>query len=73
MKNEEIIKMLNEGLSLEEIPTISNLEELKGLIEQSNLDNSIKLNLNKRLNCLIKDTLNHAKIITNLIQEIENK
>ena len=68
MKNRDIIKMLSESLSIEEIPMISNLEELRGLVNNSSLDDSAKAKMLKHIGHLIKDTLQHARIITGLIK-----
>ena len=68
MKKEDLIKISSEGLSMEEIPTISNLEELKEIINTANLDNAVKIKMTKKINHLIKDTINHANIFINLIK-----
>ena len=68
MKKEDLIKISSEGLSMEEIPTISNLEELKEIINTANLDNAVKIKMTKKINHLIKDTLWHAKVFINLIK-----
>ena len=68
MKNRDLIKMLSESLSIEEIPMISNLEELRGLVNNSSLDSSAKAKMLKHMGHLIKDTLQHARIITGLIK-----
>jgi len=68
MKNKDIIKMLSESLSIEEIPMISNLEELRGLVNNSSLDDYAKAKMLKHIGHLIKDTLQHARIITRLMK-----
>lgn len=72
MDKKEIIKILEEGLSLEEISTISNLEELKDAVDKSNIDSNVKKELIKRINILVKDTLSNAKTFAGLINYTEN-
>ena len=69
MDKEGLVRMFSEGLSLEEIPTISNLEDIKGIVESSNLDIKLRNKIIKNINHLIKDTIRHAEIFTNLIDE----
>jgi len=38
MKKREIILLLEEGLSIEEIPTLTNLDELEELIKRKSLN-----------------------------------
>ncbi len=73
MKNNNLIKMLSESLSVEEIPMISNLEELRDMVNSSNLDSSVKAGMIKRIEHLIKDTLLHGKIIAKLIRDTANE
>ena len=68
MKNRDLIKMLSESLSVEEIPVISNLEELKAIVDNSNISGLAKAKMLKHIDHLIKDTLQHARIITRLIK-----
>lgn len=72
MDKDNLIRMLNEGLSVEEIPTISNLEELKELIESSNIDAEIKKRFHKNIEQLIKDTIWHSKAFSNMIRDVQN-
>lgn len=69
MKKDELVKLLNEGLSVEEIPMISDLVELKDMVLNSNLDESVKEKMMEHINYLIKDTLWHAKIFSDLIRD----
>lgn len=72
MDKNDLIRMLNEGLSVEEIPTISNLEELKELVENSNLDSDIKKKIHKNIDQLIKDTIWHSKAFSSMIRDVQN-
>ena len=64
MKKREIILLLEEGLSIEEIPTLTNLDELEELIDKSNLDRITASEIKKRVGYLKKETINHAKIFS---------
>ena len=69
MKKEELIAMLSEGLTIEEIPTISNLEEIKELVAKSNLSPDIKKRLDKNIAILLRDTITHSKAFSKLIKD----
>lgn len=71
MNKEELVNMFTEGLSIEELPTISNLEELRNIVESSDMDKTVKEELLRKLNHLIKDTLRHASTFTELIKEMK--
>lgn len=71
MEKEELVKMFNEGVSAEEIPVMSYLEELKDLIENSNLEKSIKEKMKENTKRLINDTIRHSKIFTELIRGVQ--
>ena len=64
MKKREIILLLEEGLSIEEIPTLTNLNELEELIDKANLDRITASEIKKRVSHLKKETINHAKIFS---------
>ena len=72
MKREEIIRMLTEGLSVEEISTVSNLEELRTLIEGSDLDDRAKKKMLRNLEHLLNETIEHSRTFTELIREVQN-
>lgn len=69
MEKDELVKLLNEGLSVEEIPMISNLVELKYIVPNSNLDDSVKKKMMENINYLIKDTLKHARTFSDLVKD----
>ena len=68
IKKNNLAKMFSECLSIEESRMLSNLEELRGLVNNSRLDDSAKAKMLKHIGHLIKDTLQHARIITGLIK-----
>ena len=72
MEKGELVRMLSEGLSTEELPMISNLLELEELVKASNLNDQIKKRLLKNIKILTNDTIDHAKIFNSLIRETEN-
>jgi len=55
---------LEEGLSIEEIPTLTNLDELEELIDKANLDRITASEIKKRVDHLRKETINHARIFS---------
>ena len=72
MEKGELVRMLSEGLSTEELPMISNLLELEELVKASNLNDPIKKRLLANIKTLTNDTIDHAKIFNSLIREVEN-
>lgn len=69
MKKDELILMLEEGLSLEEIPILNKLEEVEDLINQTGFDNEIEKKLKQITKHLKKETIEHSRIFSNLIKD----
>lgn len=70
MKKNDIILLLDEGLSIEEIPTLTNLYELQSLIDSASFDKATALKIKKKINHLRKETINHARIFSRDIKLI---
>jgi len=64
MKKEEMILILNEGLSVEELPTLTNLDEIEELIDRLDFDKTMRSKLAKGISKLKIDTLIHARIFS---------
>lgn len=70
MKRNELLSFLNASVSNEEIGTIAICREIIEMVDSSNLDEKSKLEIKGRLNFLIKDSLEHAKMFTSLLKEV---
>jgi len=68
MKKERLISLLNEGLSVEEIPTITNLKEIEELIKKLNFDAETNKKLNEKLQLLERETIGHANAFSSMIK-----
>jgi hypothetical protein len=68
MKKEKLIFFLNEGLSVEEIPTITNIKEIEEIIKKVNFDEKTSKKLNEGLQHLEKETINHANAFSSMIK-----
>jgi dihydroorotate dehydrogenase len=71
-KKEEIISLLTEGLTSEEIPTITNLKEVEEIINRANFNSETSDKLKKRLKQLERETIWHANAFSKMIK-IESK
>jgi len=70
MKRNELLSLLNASVSNEEIGTIAICREIIEMVDSSNLDEKSKLEIEGRLNFLIKDSLEHSKIFTSLLKDV---
>lgn len=70
MKKEEMFLLLSEGLSIEEIPNLTNLDELEDLIEKIDFDAATKGKLTGWIKYLKKDTVKHSKSFTEMIRSV---
>jgi len=70
MKREKTLLLLEEALTLEEVPNFTNLEDLKIMINNLNFDEKTKNELNKKLKVLIIESREHAKTYTELIKYV---
>jgi len=73
MKKEELIPLLNEGLSVEELPTITNLKEIEVLIEKMNFNPKTKEEIMKGIKHLEKETIGHAEAFSHMIKMAAGK
>ena len=70
MKKEEMILILNEGLSIEELPTLTNLDDIVELVDSLDFDKATRSKLVKSMNKLKRDTLNHARILSKDLKRV---
>ncbi len=68
MKKEKLISLLNEGLSVEEIPTITNLEEIEKMVKEANFDSETNEKIMKGIKHLEKETIGHARAFSRMIK-----
>ncbi|VVB82920.1 Uncharacterised protein [uncultured archaeon] len=68
MKKEKLISLLNEGLSVEEIPTITNLKEIEEVVKKFNFDAETSKKLNEKIQRLEKETIGHANAFSSMIK-----
>lgn len=71
MENLELVKMFSEGISVEEISTISNLQKIKDMIIQNDFNSDIKEKLLEDVQTLTNETLWHSQVFTNLLKELK--
>jgi hypothetical protein len=67
IKKDVALGMLEQGLSFEEIPNFSNINDLENLVDESDLDKEIKLKVRKKLLKLKTESANHSKMINELM------
>ena len=70
MKREKALLLLEEALTIEEVPNFTNLEDLRIMIDNLNFDDKIKKELRKKLDTLIIASRKHAKTYTELIKYV---
>jgi uncharacterized membrane protein YukC len=70
MEKNEIIALLTQGLSMEDLPMMSSLNELKDMVSNSNLDNQTKNELMKRIGRLVNDTSKHSWAFNDMIRVV---
>ncbi|MFQ6129438.1 MAG: hypothetical protein ACE5OT_01340 [Candidatus Hadarchaeaceae archaeon] len=70
MKKNELLSILNDSISFEEIGTIAICREITEMIDNSSLDEKNKIEIKRRLNFLIKGSLKHAKMFASLLKEV---
>lgn len=70
MKKNELLSFLNTGISNEEIGALALCREIIEMVDNSNLDEKSKVEIKERLNLLIKDSLEHAKLFTSLLKDV---
>lgn len=70
MEKDELILILDEGLSIEELPTLTNLDDIAELVDGLDFDKATRSKLAKGINKLKRDTLNHAKILSKDLKRV---
>lgn len=65
----ERVKVLEEGISLEEIPTLTNVEKMLKLIEKSSMEEDTKQKLVEKVEKIREDSVRHSKIFNRLLNE----
>ena len=72
MKNGKLIAKLSESLTLEEIAVMAELNKALLLVDETDFDDEKKKLLKEKINTLIQDTANHAKIVAGIIKDVAN-
>ena len=67
MKKKELMLFLEEGLTIEEVPLLTVLDEINDIIEKSNYGDAIKKELKQGINQMKRETINHSKLFTELL------
>ncbi len=70
MKKDEVLLLLEEGVSIEEVPTLINLDELEELIDWLQFDPSFKKELMKGIRHLKKETIQHSRFFNELAKYV---
>lgn len=70
MKRKELLLMLDEGLTTEEVPTMVNLMEVEELINNIDITKEVKTKLKESINVLKKQTINHSKLYSDMIKSV---
>lgn len=65
--------MLEEGQSIEEVPTLGHLSMVEELIEKINFGEPVKKKLMAKINHLKKETLEHSRFFSKEIIKILKK
>lgn len=68
MKKEKLISLLDEGLSVEEIPTITNLREIEEVIKKIKFDSETNEKLAKGIQKMESETIGHANAFSFMIK-----
>ena len=70
MKKNELLLFLEEGLTIEEVPLLTLLDEIDGLIENYNYDAATKKYLKQGIGLLKRETIEHSKLFTELLSAV---
>jgi len=71
MKKDELIPLLIEGFTFEEVSNLTKLSKIKGMIENLNFDDETKNKLNSMFDELRNDTLKHVETFSDMIKDVE--
>lgn len=72
MEKAELISVLNEALSLEEVPSLTSLMELRSMIESSSIADGKKRKFLDCVEFMTVDTVKHSKLFSSLLSYVVN-
>ena len=70
MKKKELLLMLNEGLTTEEVPSMINLEEIKDFIDNITMDDKTKKKIMDKIKILEQQTIFHSSAFSKMVKEV---
>jgi len=70
MKKNELMLFLEEGLTIEEVPLLTLLDEINDLIKNYSYDAATKKEFKQGINLLKKETIDHSRLFTELLSKV---
>jgi len=70
-EQENIVELLEEGISMEEIPTLTNLKKMKEILHSTSMDEDVKRKLLKKIRKIQSDSIKHSSIFNKMLGEVE--
>lgn len=70
MGEEELINAIEEGISFEEIPTLTNIRRMREILENTDMDGDTKEKLVGKLDKIRSDTIRHSAVFNDMLEEV---
>ena len=70
MAEKEVIETLEEGISMEEVPTLTNIGEMIEILDRVEMDDEVRQELVKRLKHLRRETIRHSATFNDFLDEV---
>ena len=69
--NKKVIEVLEEGISFEEVPTLTNLKKMEELVVNSDMEEKVKDKFLKRIKEIRSDSIKHSSVFNQMLEEVE--